>query len=166
MSDTKQARAALQALAEASDKRTKMGRFRELLTASSQARQSILERLFRTELYRRVEELLKNEAAGIKREAERIGDQRQALLGQFEMESTEALAAGIAELRQELGDLHQQEQAARAALAAAQTALQGGEQVAARLRERADAQAIHDGLLARKPAVDEQRIRLQGAATK
>jgi len=31
MSDTKQARAALQALAEASDKRTKMGRFRELL---------------------------------------------------------------------------------------------------------------------------------------
>lgn len=31
MSDTKQAMAALQALAEASDKRTKMGRFRELL---------------------------------------------------------------------------------------------------------------------------------------
>ncbi|RWA49544.1 hypothetical protein AU476_30230 [Cupriavidus sp. UYMSc13B] len=48
------------------------GRFRELLTASSQARQAILERLFRTELYRRVEELLKAEAAGIRRDAERI----------------------------------------------------------------------------------------------
>ncbi|HBO80748.1 MAG TPA: hypothetical protein DD502_21690, partial [Cupriavidus sp.] len=35
------------------------GRFRELLTADSKARQSILERLFQTELYRRVEELLK-----------------------------------------------------------------------------------------------------------
>ncbi|TPQ30362.1 AAA family ATPase [Cupriavidus pinatubonensis] len=139
------------------------GRFRELLTASSQARQSILERLFRTELYRRVEELLKGEAAGIKREAERIGDQRQALLGQFEMESTETLAAGIAQLQQELGDLQQQEQAARATLAAAQSALQAGEQVEARLRERADAQAAHDALLARKATVDEQRVRLQAA---
>lgn len=139
------------------------GRFRELLTASSQARQGILERLFRTELYRRVEELLKSEAAGIRREAERIVDQRQALLRQFDMESTEALAQGIAQLQQELQDLLQQEQAARATLASAQTALQGGEQVAARLRERTDAQAAHDALLARKAAMDEQRVRLQAA---
>ncbi len=139
------------------------GRFRELLTASSQARQAILERLFRTELYRRVEELLKTEAAGIKREAERIGDRRQTLLAQFDMASTEALAEGIAQLRQELQDLQQHEQAARVTLSTAQTALQGGEQVAARLRERADMQAAHDALLARKVTVDEQRVRLQAA---
>ncbi len=139
------------------------GRFRELLTASSQARQGILERLFRTELYRRVEELLKSEAAGIRREAERIVDQRQALLRQFDMESTDALAQGIAQLQQELQQLLQREHAARATLAAAQTALQGGEQVAARLRERADAQASHDTLLVRKAGVDAQRARLQAA---
>ncbi|WER49742.1 SMC family ATPase [Cupriavidus sp. WKF15] len=139
------------------------GRFRELLTASSQARQGILERLFRTELYRRVEEQLKGEAAGIRRDAERIVDQRQALLRQFDMESADALAQGIAQLQQELQDLLQQEQAVRAARAAAQTALQGGEQVAARLRERADAQAAHEALLARKAATDEQRMRLHTA---
>ncbi|GAB3106890.1 SMC family ATPase [Cupriavidus yeoncheonensis] len=139
------------------------GRFRELLTASSQGRQGILERLFRTELYRHVEELLKSEAAGIRRDAERIVDQRQALLRQFDMESTDAVAQGIAQLQQELQDLQQQEQSARAAQAAAQTALQGGEQVAARLRERADAQAAHAALLARKAATDEQRLRLHAA---
>lgn len=139
------------------------GRFRELLTASSQARQGILERLFRTELYRRLEELLKSEAAGIRRDAERIVDQRQALLRQFDMESTDALAQGIAQLHQDLQDLLQQEQAARSAQAAAQTALQGGEQVATRLRERADAQAAHEALLARKTATDAQRMRLHAA---
>jgi exonuclease SbcC len=49
------------------------GRFRELLTADSRARQGILERLFHTELYRRVEELLKEQAAtsGAKRRTSR-----------------------------------------------------------------------------------------------
>jgi len=139
------------------------GRFRELLTASSQARQAILERLFRTELYRRVEELLKAEAAGIRRDAERIGIQRQELLRQYEMASTEALAEGIAHVQVDLQALEQQESAARAVLGTAQTALREGEQVAARLRERTDAEGAHAALQARRPAMDAQRQQLQAA---
>ncbi|MBB2919176.1 AAA family ATPase [Cupriavidus alkaliphilus] len=139
------------------------GRFRELLTASSQARQAILERLFRTELYRRVEELLKTEAAGIRRDAERIAIQREEALRQAGVTSAQALADGIAAMQAELQALQGQEQGARAAHAGAQAALAAGEQVAARLQERQQAQAAHAALLARQAAMDDQRGRLQAA---
>ncbi|WP_432261656.1 AAA family ATPase [Cupriavidus sp. TMH.W2] len=139
------------------------GRFRELLTASSQARQAILERLFRTELYRRVEELLKAEAAGIRRDAERIAIQRDEALRQAGVASAQALAEGIEALQAELLALQGQEQGARTALATAQTALGAAEQVAARLQERQQAQAAHAALLARQPAMDSERARLDGA---
>ncbi|WP_439672312.1 DNA repair exonuclease, SbcC [Cupriavidus necator] len=139
------------------------GRFRELLTASSQARQAILERLFRTELYRRVEELLKAEAAVIRRDAERITIQRDEALRQVGVESAQALAEGIEALQAELQALQGQEQGARATLAAAQAALGAGEQVAARLRERQQAQAAHAALLARQPAMEHERARLHAA---
>ncbi|UIF89555.1 AAA family ATPase [Cupriavidus sp. UYPR2.512] len=139
------------------------GRFRELLTASSQARQAILERLFRTELYRRVEELLKAEAAGIRRDAERITIQRDEALRQVGVESAQALAEGVEALQAELQALQGQEQGARATLAAAQAALGAGEQVAARLQERQQAQAAHAALLARRPAMEDERARLHAA---
>ncbi|QUN26199.1 SMC family ATPase [Cupriavidus sp. KK10] len=139
------------------------GRFRELLTASSQARQAILERLFRTELYRRVEELLKAEAAGIRRDAERIAIQRDEALRQVGVESAQALAEGIEALQAELQALQGQEQGARATLATAQAALGAGEQVAARLQERQLAQAAHAALLARQPAMEDERARLHAA---
>ncbi|WP_454743077.1 AAA family ATPase [Cupriavidus necator] len=139
------------------------GRFRELLTASSQARQAILERLFRTELYRRVEELLKAQAAGIRRDAERIGIQREEALRQAGVESAQALTDGIAALQAELLALHEQEQGARTALAAAQTTLGAAEQVAARLQERQQAQAAHAALLARQPSIEDERARLHAA---
>ncbi|MBP0639235.1 AAA family ATPase [Cupriavidus sp. AcVe19-6a] len=139
------------------------GRFRELLTASSQARQAILERLFRTEVYRRVEELLKTQAAGIRRDAERIGIQRDEALRQAGMESAQALADGIAALQAEMHALQAQEQGARQALAAAQAALGAGEQVAARLQERQQAEAAHAALLVQQPAMEAERARLQAA---
>jgi len=139
------------------------GRFRELLTAKSDARQDILERLFRTELYRRVEERLKQQAAGVRRDAERVGIQRDELLRQHELDSMQALSDRTAALQGELEQLQQQEQAARATLGAAQAALLQGEQVAARLREWQDAEAAYAALLARQPAVEQQRIRLQAA---
>ncbi|WP_454752628.1 AAA family ATPase [Cupriavidus necator] len=139
------------------------GRFRELLTASSQARQAILERLFRTELYRRVEELLKAQAAEIRRDAERIGIQREEALRQAGVESAKALTDGIAALQAELLALHGQEQGARTVLATAQTTLGAAEQVAARLQERQQAQAAHAALLARQPSIEDERARLHAA---
>lgn len=137
------------------------GRFRELLTADSKARQAILERLFRTELYRRVEELLKGQAAEIKREADRIGIRRETLLRQHELESVEALAERIVALQAEVEQVRVAEQAARVAQQGAQAALQQGEQVAARLAEWQQAEQACAALQAREPGIDAQRAQLE-----
>jgi len=139
------------------------GKFRELLTANSQARQAILERLFRTEMYRRVEELLKGEAAALRGDVQRIEDRRQALLEQHAVDSVQALAGRLDALEVEQQGLGQQEQAARVNVSTAQTALQQGEHVAARLRESHEAGQALAALVAKQPAMDLSRAQWQAA---
>ncbi len=139
------------------------GRFRELLTADSKSRQAILERLFHTELYRRVEDLLKTQAGELRRDAERIEIRRAELLQQHGLESTEALDARLAEALVQGTALHEREGAARTALSLATLGLQQGEQAAAQLAEAAQAHAAHAALQARSAEVDAQRGRVRAA---
>lgn len=139
------------------------GRFRELLTADSKSRQAILERLFRTELYRRVEELLKGQAAGIRQEAERLRIEQTALLQQYQLESVDALREQAAGLQAQLAELQQRDVAARTALEVATLATRQGEQTDARLREQRDTEAAHAALMAQRPEMEAQRQRLQAA---
>lgn len=139
------------------------GRFRELLTADSRARQGILERLFHTELYRRVEELLKEQAAGIRREAEEIALRRKTLLDQYQLPSAEALTERIDALQANLMELQRREDVARAASEAAQASLRKGELENTQIRAWREAEGAHAVLTARVAAVDADRARLQAA---
>lgn len=139
------------------------GRFRELLTADSKARQSILERLFHTELYRRVEEALKEQAAGIRREAEEIVLRRQTLLDQHQMPSVEVMAERIEALQATLVELLRREDVARAASEAAQASLRKGELEGTQIRAWREAEGAHAMLTARIPAMDAERSRLAAA---
>ncbi|MEN7531194.1 SMC family ATPase [Cupriavidus sp. DL-D2] len=139
------------------------GRFRELLTADSRARQNILERLFHTELYRRVEELLKEQAAGIRREAENITLRRKALLDQYKMESVEVMAGQIGALQETLIELLRREDMARAASEAAQASLCRGELESTQIQAWREAEGVHAVLSAKVSAVDADRTRLQAA---
>ncbi|GAA7761356.1 MULTISPECIES: AAA family ATPase [Cupriavidus] len=139
------------------------GRFRELLTADSKARQSILERLFQTELYRRVEELLKEQAASIRREAEEISVRRKTLLDQYQLPSELALDERIAAHRETLSELERREALARAGSEAAQASLRKGELESTQIKAWKEAEGAYAVLSARVPAVDTDRARLQAA---
>lgn len=139
------------------------GRFRELLTADSRARQGILERLFHTELYRRVEEQLKEQAASIRREAEDIAVRRKALLDQHQMASVEALGARIDDLQGTLTELQRREDVARATSEAAQASLRKGELENAQIKAWQEAEGAHAVLAARAAGVDADRARLLAA---
>lgn len=139
------------------------GRFRELLTADSKSRQAILERLFRTELYRRVEELLKGQAAGIRQQAERLRIEQTALLQQYQLESVDGLREQTAGLQVSLDGLKQREGAARTVLELATLANRQGEQTEARLREQRETEAAHAALIAQRPEVEAERQRLLAA---
>ena len=85
------------------------GQFRRLLLADSRQRQQVLETLFRTELYRRIEEALRGAASELKRHAGEVGQEQRLILEQTgascleELEGRrEALAGRLALLDEEL----------------------------------------------------------------
>lgn len=68
------------------------GQFRKLLTADSKERQDILEKIFHTEVYRRIEEILKDEAKELKKSIESSLIRKRWLLDRVECETLEALS--------------------------------------------------------------------------
>ena len=73
------------------------GKFRELLLAKSDARQAILSTLFQTEIYKRIEQLLKDKAANIEREYKRFKEQIDEALSEVFQESSDSLKQSIAD---------------------------------------------------------------------
>ncbi|MBB6217675.1 exonuclease SbcC [Anaerosolibacter carboniphilus] len=71
------------------------GQFRKLLVADSVERQNILEKLFRTELYRMIEELLKKSAKELRDEIKRNQEHQRLLLSQSGCQSLEEMAKVI-----------------------------------------------------------------------
>lgn len=73
------------------------GRFRDFLVSRSQDRERILQSLFGTEFYKRIEDALKQAASSLEREAGELRTRRQALLDQAAVDGDEALATRIGE---------------------------------------------------------------------
>ena len=111
------------------------GEFRKLLICTSTEREKILETLFGTELYRRIEEALRQ--AGNRLRAEIEGEQRvlAALFEQSGVASVEELRARCEQAEQRLGELARTETSLREAERAASEALAHARTVAASLEE-------------------------------
>ncbi|MDX9886868.1 SMC family ATPase [Thauera sp.] len=139
------------------------GQFRKLLAASSAEREKILETLFGTATYKRLQDALKAEAAVLRERGEKAALQRRTLLEQAGADAVEALVTRRDALHTELATLTATEQQARAEDVAARAALQQGQAVEARFAEAATATAALDALEAGKAELDAQRLRLEQA---
>lgn len=78
------------------------GKFRELLMADSSKREEILEVLFQTEVYHRIEAALKEAARVIREDAGKFGERKKLILENAGMESKESLETELDGLRTEL----------------------------------------------------------------
>lgn len=74
------------------------GKFRELLMADSKERERIFGQLFQTRIYRRIEEALKEQAAGIRKAVEQHQERIRGLLAGADLNSEAAIATEQAEL--------------------------------------------------------------------
>jgi DNA repair protein SbcC/Rad50 len=130
------------------------GRFEKFLAAKHDERLAILRVLFDVSLYRNLAARLKEDAAAAEREihSERIVCAK--LLSARGFESTDALAAGIAEAEESLLDLVQAEKSARQSLQAAQAALQQAEKIEAQFKAVEDARKHLEKLRADKAVFD------------
>ncbi|WP_345793725.1 SMC family ATPase [Thauera sp. JM12B12] len=139
------------------------GQFRKLLAASSAEREKILETLFGTATYKRLQDALKAEAAALRERGEQAALQRRTLLEQAGADTIEALVARRDALQAELATLADAEQQARTEDAAARAALQQGQAVEAQFAEAAAASVALEALEAGRTELDAQRLRLEQA---
>jgi exonuclease SbcC len=139
------------------------GRFQELLQAKSDEREEILQRLFRTERYLRLQQALKAEAQAGGRELEQLRERRAWLLAQAGVATADELAESLAAAHDEATAADEAVRAASAAETAAlappaRAAHPEARSVDARLDELDEARRLHDCLAAERRLVDESRL--------
>ena len=117
------------------------GKFQELLQASGKDREEILQRLFRTERYRELQEALKDQAQAIEREVQQATAQRAAVLHAAGAEAPDEVGERLSHLVEQVCEAEAHATAAAATEQLALAALSRAQGIAARLDELAEAQA-------------------------
>ena len=136
------------------------GRFRELLLADSRKREEILEALFRTEVYRRIEEALKAASKGLTDQLSELKIRRQTVLEADEAASAEELTQRLDAAKSEQQVAGQTLKAARATGAATEKALQVGREAQAKLSEQTNAEKALNILDAHTNEIKAKQIEL------
>jgi exonuclease SbcC len=139
------------------------GKFFEFLKSSSQERERILQTLFGTALYRRIEEHLKAAAHDLAKQADTRRAQRQALLDQAQGESLAALSERSTQQAQALEACRQQEQTTAEAASKAEGALAEARRIADRFEELDKANAALKTLQEQQQAWEQRRSHLVAA---
>jgi exonuclease SbcC len=139
------------------------GKFFEFLKSSSQEREKILQTLFGTEIYKRIEEALKRSADQVEREAARVRTQRQTLLDQAKAESDAALDARRQQQDDDLRTRRVAEQLSANAAQAAEKALVDARRVADRFEELDKATAALTILRNEQPGWETRKGQLASA---
>ncbi|WP_455655411.1 AAA family ATPase [Phascolarctobacterium sp.] len=129
------------------------GEFRRFLIAESKDRKAILETIFKTELYRRIETLLAERSSTIDNNYQTLKQQRQFILDSTECADSEQLDASIQLLLRRQKEETAALQTAAARLTAAKLQLQQAQQLHNTFTEAAAAQAALLTLTEQRSAV-------------
>lgn len=136
------------------------GEFRKLLTANSMERQEIMQTLFKTELYRHIEEKLKNSAQELKKLFDELSKERQWVLQEAAVASPESLTDRLRQNQCQLEDKARQLAAAGDDLAVALKAITAGRLIQEKFQEKQQAETMLAELNAKAAVVDEKRLEL------
>jgi DNA repair protein SbcC/Rad50 len=139
------------------------GDFRKLLTATSNERQEIMQTLFKTDLYRIIEEKLKTKAHELKKQYEQLIHERSILLQEAMVSSFSELETRITERESLALQLDTQVKELNLRLNNAQDVLNQGQRILEQFRENDEAQARLDDLVKKKPVVEQFRQDLEKA---
>ncbi len=139
------------------------GRFQQFLEADSGEREQILRALFDTGRYAEIERALKDEAASLRKEAERVTARREEILRQAETACADDLAERCARLAVEAIDAAEHADEAEGAASAAREALEAGRRAQERLKELEAARLKADALKSAAAEIDAARIELKAA---
>lgn len=140
------------------------GDFRRLLTADSKERQAIMEILFRTEFYRRIEESLKESAKKLQAEIEQLTNQKTWVLQNAGAETREELERQYRANLEQQAEVQKAIEKCRAALKEAQDRLEAGRQVREKLKEKEGAEKALKELEQKAEEIEARRSELTRAS--
>lgn len=129
------------------------GEFRRFLIAESKDRKVILETIFKTELYRRIEALLSERSKTIDSDYTNLKQQRQFILDSVACENAEQLSMRLLALQQRQRESSQELQNASLRLDAAKLQLQQAQHISNAFNEATTAQKFLDSLQEQAPAI-------------
>jgi len=137
------------------------GKFRELLDSGSQQREAILEQLFPTEIYGKIQDALAEKARALKAELKKLEERKTSLLEHHELEDEEGLDQRLAELKEERERLKAQLGKAEAEREAAQAALTQGQTLEGHFRDLESATEQSEALDAQAPEMEAKKERVK-----
>lgn len=130
------------------------GEFRRFLIAESKDRKAILETIFKTELYRRIETLLADRSSAIDSDYKLLKQQRQFILDSSHCEDQPQLSSKLQELQQRQTGIAAALLAAASQLETAMQQRQQAQEVQNAFKEAAASQTALQSLLEQRPAID------------
>lgn len=130
------------------------GKFRELLLADSKDREAIFSQLFQTQIYKRIEDKLKEQSASIRREREQLHNQVQGLLDSANFNERAQLDEELAQLKPELAQQDSLLQSARSNQKSAQRAVDSALQLQARFKSQQNLLLQQENLQKKKIQID------------
>jgi DNA repair protein SbcC/Rad50 len=139
------------------------GDFRKLLTATSSERQEIMQTLFKTDMYRLIEDKLKFKAQELKKRYEQYAHERSILLQEASVSSLAELETKIGERETHTLRLTTQVKELNARLKATQDALSQGQHILEQFKENTEAQEKLNELVPKTSIVSQFRKDLEKA---
>ena len=139
------------------------GKFRELLLAESRQREEIFSQLFQTRTYRQLEERLKAQSAGIRREVEKGRQIQQGILQGIGLETAAQLDEALQALQPELEQAQARQRVAESQHAEAVQALQQARHLQDGFARLVKLQQQQAGLELRQDEIKLMQQRLQRA---
>jgi exonuclease SbcC len=137
------------------------GLFRKLLLAESKEREPILSKLFQTDLYKRIEERIKAQAADVRQQMLQHQQQIQGILQAVACQTPAQLDEQLAQAQAQLNEQNRLKQQARQALGLAEQGYQQAQALAARFQQHAQLQAQQQAHLAQQPQIEALKQALE-----
>jgi len=139
------------------------GDFRKLLTANSTERQEIMQTLFKTELYRKIEEHLNSKYKETKQNGEELTKQRNWVLSEAHVETVEELLEQINQNQVDLKDKNEELVKLKAAVEQAQKQVSDGKIIVNKFNELKEAMTKLSELEEKSETVNVGRVTLEKA---
>lgn len=139
------------------------GKFRQLLLADSKEREKIFSQLFQTQIYKRIEERLKAQAAGIRQAVDQHQNQIKGILQVVDVNTEAGIDAELQKLVPALQQAAQQKDTASEAQAQALRTQQSAQHLLDKFTALASKQAEQVALEAQRPQIERVQQQLAEA---